>query len=464
MSQEITQQDAKDLEGGEQLALPTRPRDLRSNLRVTIRGRSVRLRGIRRIPPGILGWLLVLGPGLIATSAGNDAGGIATYSSAGAKYGYDLIWVMVLITVSLAVVQEMCARLGAATGRGLLDLIRERFGVGWALFAVVVILVANGGVTISEFVGIGAAMELIGISKNIAIPLTAIFLWYLVVYGSYPNVEKIFLAMTIVFFAYPIAAFMGHPNWRDVAHGAFIPKLSWDSDYIFIVVGLMGTTITPYMQLFQQSSLVEKGVARRHYGPERVDAYFGSIFSNLMSIFMIIATAATLYVIRPRDIETAADAARALEPVVGSAASTLFGIGLLGASLLAGAVLPLATSFAICEAFGLPKGVSLDFRRARVFFGLFTALIVVGAAVALIPNIPLIQLLLWVQVLNGALLPIILIFILLLVNDRLIVGDLKNTRFYNVLGWGTFALITTAVVIMLGGQLLEHFGIHLFGG
>jgi Mn2+/Fe2+ NRAMP family transporter len=464
MSKEESIEDAAELEGSEQLALPTRPRDLRSSIRVTIRGRSVRLRGIRRIPPGILGWLLVLGPGLIATSAGNDAGGIATYSSAGAKYGYDLIWVMVIITVSLAVVQEMCARLGAATGRGLLDLIRERFGVGWALFAVIVILVANGGVTISEFVGIGAAMELIGISKNIAIPLTAIFLWYLVVYGSYPNVEKIFLAMTIVFFAYPIAAFMGHPNWRDVAHGAFVPKLRWDSDYIFIVVGLMGTTITPYMQLFQQSSLVEKGVARRHYGPERVDAYFGSIFSNLMSIFMIIATAATLYVIRPRDIETAADAAKALEPVVGSAASTLFAIGLLGASLLAGAVLPLATSFAICEAFGLPKGVSLDFRRARVFFTLFTGLIVIGAAVALIPNIPLIQLLLWVQVLNGALLPIILVFILLLVNDRLIVGHLKNSKFYNVLGWGTFTLITTAVVIMLGGQLLEHFGIHLFGG
>src|ERR1043165_1546127 len=449
-----TPQGLEPVEAVEAVSPPKGTRTVRTGLRVNIRGRSVRLRGLRRQPTGLLRWLLILGPGLIATSAGNDAGGIATYSSAGAKYGYDLIWVMVLITVSLAVGQEMWARLGAATGRGLLDLIRERFGVGWALFAVVVILVANGGVTISEFVGIGAAMELIGISKNIAIPLTAIFLWYLVVYGSYPNVEKIFLAMTIVFFAYPIAAFMGHPNWRDVAHGAFIPKLRWDSDYIFIVVGLMGTTITPYMQLFQQSSLVEKGVARRHYGPERVDAYFGSIFSNLMSIFMIIATAATLYVIRPRDIDTAADAARALEPVVGSAASTLFGIGLLGASLLAGAVLPLATSFAICEAFGLPKGVSLDFRRARVFFGLFTGLIVVGAAVALIPNIPLIQLLLWVQVLNGALLPIILVFILLLVNDRLLVGELKNTRFYNVLGWGTFALITTAVVIMLGGQLL----------
>jgi Mn2+/Fe2+ NRAMP family transporter len=464
MNKEVDPQELEELETGEPLVLPIRPRDLRRSIRVTIRGRSVRLAGIRHIPPGLLGWLLVLGPGLIATSAGNDAGGIATYSSAGAKYGYDLIWVMVIITVSLAVVQEMCARLGAATGRGLLDLIRERFGAGWAIFAVGVILIANGGVTISEFVGIGAAMELIGVSKNLAIPLTAGFLWYLVVYGNYPSVEKIFLAMTVVFFAYPIAAFMGHPDWVQVAHGAFIPKIRWESDYIFIVVGLMGTTITPYMQLFQQSSLVEKGVARRHYGPERADAYFGSVFSNLMSIFMIIATAATLFVVGQHEIETAADAARALEPVVGSAAKTLFGIGLLGASLLAGAVLPLATAYAICEAFGLPKGVNLDFRRARVFFNLFTGLIVIGAVVALIPNIPLIKMLVWIQVLNGVLLPIILVFILLLINDSRLVGHLKNTRFYNFLGWGTFAMITLAVVIMIAGQVLEPFGIHLFGG
>jgi Mn2+/Fe2+ NRAMP family transporter len=463
MSKDVDPKELEELETVEPLALPIRPRDLRRSIRVTIRGRSVRLTGIRHIPPGLLGWLFVLGPGLIATSAGNDAGGIATYSSAGAKYGYDLIWVMIIITVSLAVVQEMCARLGAATGRGLLDLIREKFGAAWALFAVGVILIANGGVTISEFVGIGAAMELIGVSKNLAIPLTAVFLWYLVVYGNYPSVEKIFLAMTIVFFAYPIAAFMGHPNWVQVAQGAFFPKIRWESDYIFIVVGLMGTTITPYMQLFQQSSLVEKGVARRHYGPERADAYFGSVFSNMMSIFMIIATAATLYVAGKREIETAADAARALEPVVGSAAKTLFGIGLLGASLLAGAVLPLATSYAICEAFGLPKGVNLDFRRARVFFNLFSGLIVIGAVVALIPNVPLIKMLVWIQVLNGVLLPIILVFILLLINDVRLVGSLKNTVFYNILGWGTFAMITFAVVIMIAGQILDRFGIPLFG-
>ncbi|MCA1592932.1 MAG: Nramp family divalent metal transporter [Acidobacteria bacterium] len=464
MSKEPAPQGLEPLAEADSLVLPTRPRRIPTALRVNIRGRSVQLRGLRRPPTGLLRWLLILGPGLIAASAGNDAGGIATYSSAGAKFGYDLIWVMVIITVSLAVVQEMCARLGAATGRGLLDLIRERFGVGWTLLAVTIILVANGGLVVSEFVGIGAASELFGVSKYIAVPLGAALLWYLVIFGSYSWVEKIFLAMTLVFFAYPVAAIMAHPHWPEVARGAFIPKLQLDSDYIFILVGLLGTTITPYMQLFQQSSLVEKGVARRHYGPERIDTYFGAGFSNMMSIFMIIATAATLHVAGQTDINTAADAARALEPLMGSSAPMLFGTGLLGASLLAGAVLPLATSYAVSEAFGLPKGVNLDFRRAPKFFMLFTALIVFGAGIALIPGVPVIQLLVAIQVLNGIMLPIILIFILILINDEHLTGELKNTRLYNVLGWGTFAMITTAVVVMLGGQLLEFFGVKLFGG
>ncbi len=380
------------------VGLPEASRPIKPGLRINIRGRSVNLRGMRKTPTGILRWLAVLGPGLIATSAGNDAGGIATYSQAGAKFGYQLIWVMVILTVSFGVVQEMCARLGAATGRGLLDLIRERFGIAWALFAVVVILIANGGVTVSEFVGIGAAMELLGVSKYVSVPLGAVFIWYLVIFGSYAKVEKILLLMTLVFFAYPIAAIMAKPDWGEVARGAFIPTLNSDPAYLFLVVGLLGTTITPYIQIFQQSSLVEKGVARRHYGTERIDAYFGAVFSNLMSVSMIIATAATLYVVGQREIGSAADAARALEPVVGSAARVLFGIGLLGATLLAGAVLPLATAYAVSEAFGMPKGVNLDFRRGRVFFSLFTALIVVGVVLALIPNIPVMKLLVGVQV------------------------------------------------------------------
>ena len=440
--------------------LPETARPIKPGLRINVRGRSVNLRGMRQSPKGLLRWLAILGPGLIATSAGNDAGGIATYSQAGAKFGYQLIWVMVILTVSFGVVQEMCARLGAATGRGLLDLIRERFGIAWALFAVVVILIANGGVTVSEFVGIGAAMELLGVSKYVAVPLGAVFIWYLVIFGSYAKVEKILLLMTLVFFAYPIAAIMAKPDWGEVARGTFIPTLSSDPAYLFLVVGLLGTTITPYIQIFQQSSLVEKGVARRHYGTERIDAYFGAVFSNLMSVSMIIATAATLYVVGQREIGSAADAARALEPVVGSAARVLFGIGLLGATLLAGAVLPLATAYAVSEAFGMPKGVNLDFRRGRVFFSLFTALIVVGVILALIPGIPVMKLLVGVQVLNGLLLPIILVFILLLINDKTLTKELKNTRLNNALGIGTLVMITTAVVVMIGGQVIEWLAVN----
>jgi Mn2+/Fe2+ NRAMP family transporter len=450
------------LEAVELLAAPVHPRGTgHASVRLNINGRSVRLRGLRRAPTGLFRGLLIFGPGLVAASAGNDAGGIATYSSAGAAYGYELIWVMVVVTLSLAVVQEMCARLGAATGRGLLDLIRERFGIGWALFAVGVVLVANGGLVVSEFAGIGAAADLLGVSKYLAVPLGAVGLWYLVIYGSYGWVERVFLCMTLIFFAYPAAAFMAHPHWGEVLHGAITPTFRRDPDYIFLLVGLLGTTVTPYMQLFQQSSVVEKGVARRHYGAERLDAYAGAVISNTMSICMIIATAATLHVVGKTNIETAADAARALEPVVGHAAKTVFAIGLLGASLLAGAVLPLATAYAVSEAFGAPKGVSLDFRQAHLFFGLFTVLIVLGAGLALIPHLPVIQLLVVMQVLNGVLLPVILVFILLLVNDQRLAGDLKNTRLYNVLGIGTLALITLAVGVMLFSQAAGHFGIKV---
>lgn len=445
------------------MAFPEIPQKLPAGVRLTIRGRSILLRGLRLPPRGIWKWLIVLGPGLIATSAGNDAGGIATYSSAGAKYGYQLIWVMIVLTLCFSVVQEMCTRLGAATGRGLLDLIRERFGIGWTTFAIVIIVIANGGVTISEFVGIGAASELLGISRYISVPIAAVGLWYLVIFGSYSRLERIFLVMTLVFFAYPIAAILGGPDWSDVAKGAFVPTIRFESEFIFILVALLGTTITPYIQIFQQSSTVERGAARKHYGPERVDAYVGSIFSNLMSISMIIATAATLYVAGQTEIESAADAAKALEPVAGSSASLLFAIGLLGASLLAGGVLPLATSYAISEAFGIPKGVNLDYRRGKAFFGLFTAFIVIGAVVALIPGLPLFAMLVAIQVLNGALLPFILVFILLLINNEKLTGDLKNSAVYNVLGWGTFAIISIAVTIMLLGQLLGLFGVELFG-
>jgi Mn2+/Fe2+ NRAMP family transporter len=322
-----------------------------------------------------------------------------------------------------------------------------------------VMFIANSGIVVSEFLGIGAAAELFGVSKWLAVPISALLLWYLVIFGSYAWVEKIFLVMTLVFFAYPVAAILARPDWGDVARGAFIPTIQADQEYFFLLVGLLGTTITPFMQLFQQSSTVERGVARRHYGPERVDAYVGAAFSNLISITMIIATAATLYQAGETNIESAADAARALEPFAGNTAKTLFAVGLMGASLLAGAVLPLTTAYSVSEVFGSPKGVNLDFRRAPIFFGLFTGLILFGAGLSLIPNLPVIQWLVAVSVLNGILLPIMLVFMLWLINDQRLMGSLKNTRVYNLLGWGTFLLITTAVVIMIGGQILTWLGV-----
>jgi len=325
------------------------------------------------------------------------------------------------------------------------------------MLVVGLILVANTGLVVSEFVGIGAAAELIGLSKYIAVPVAAILLWYLVIFGSYRWVERVFLLMTLVFFAYPVAAILAKPDWGGVARGAFIPTIHFEAGYLLLLVGLIGTTVTPFMQLFQQSSIVEQGVARRHYGPERLDAYFGSVFSNFISVMMIIAAAATLHVAGQMELSSAADAARALEPLVGPAAEVLFAVGLLGASMLAGTVLPLATAYGVSEAFGLPKGVNLDFRRARLFFGLFTAMLVLGAVVSLIPGLPVIRWLLFVQVLNGALLPVLLVFILVLVNDPRLAGELKNSRLNNWLGWGTFTLITAAVIGMLVSQLLGSY-------
>lgn len=439
-------------------------RAIQPGLRLNVRGRSLYLRGLRSQPTGALRLVAILGPGLIAAAAGDDAGGIATYSSVGARFGYELLWMLLLITLFLAVVQETCARLGAATGRGLLDLVRERFGIGWTLFAVGVVLLANGAVIVTEFAGIGAAAELFGISRYLVVPPLAALLWYLVIAGSYGRVEKLFVLMTLVFFAYPVAAVLAQPDWGQVARGAFIPSLRLEADYILLFVGTVGTTITPYMQLFQQSSIVEKGVARDHYGPERIDAYAGSVFSNLIAAFIIIATGATLHAAGNTQIETAADAARALEPVAGAAAQSLFAVGLLGASLLAAGVLPLATAYSVSEAFGFRKGVNLDFRRAPIFFRLFSGLMFGAAAVALIPNVPVVQLLVGVQVLNGVLLPVTLVFLLLLINDRRLVGRLKNGPLYNVLGWGTFAFVSVAVATLLGTQALGLFGVELFGG
>ena len=429
-------------------------RAIRPGLRLTVRGRSVKLRGLRRPPTGILRWLAILGPGLIASVAGDDAGGIATTSLIGAKLGYEMLWALLILTVALAVVQEMAARLGVGTGAGLLDLIRQRFGIGWALFAVSVIVIANAGITATEFLGIAAAAEIFGISRWIAVPVAAVLMWAVLLYGNYLSAERVFLAMTLAFLAYPLAAILAHPDWSAVARGAFVPSFTMDHEHLLLLVALVGTTITPYQQLFQQSAVVEKGVGPRHYPAERLDAFVGAVVGNLVWAFVIIAAAATLRPAGFTDIENAADAARALEPLAGPTAQALFALGLLGASLLAGAVVPLATAYSVSEAFGFRKGVGLDYRRAPVFYGLFTVLLVFGALVALLPGVPLVALLVAIQVFNGILLPIVLAFIVVLSSDRRLMDGLANTPLQSVLGWTTLIVVTLSALLLLVWQVL----------
>ncbi len=419
-----------------------------------------RLRKSRWARP--LAFLGFLGPGLIATTAGNDAGGIVTYASAGAQYGYGLLWMMVIVTISMAVVQEMCARMGVATGKGLSDLIRERFGVRGAAFAMLTLLIANSLITISEFAGVAAVGELFGIPRFITVPIAAVAVWLLVTRGTYNRVEKVFLFMTFAFFAYPIAAVMAHPNWGAVVHSTLVPTFQLNSTYLLLFVATVGTTITPYMQLYIQSSVAEKGIPMEQYPGERAETYFGALFSDLISAAIIIATGATIFIATHgigQPINDARTAALALAPFLGRYAVVIFAVGLLGASLLAAAVLPLATSYSICESFGFERGVSQDFRAAPIFNGLFTGILALAALVALIPGLPLIQLILVAQIINGVLLPILLVFILRLVNDRQVMGPHVNGSLQNAIAWSTTILLTALSAVMIASVLLPAVGI-----
>lgn len=406
---------------------------------------AVRMRDLVHRP----GWLLylsLLGPGLISANAGNDAGGIATYASVGATFGYSLLWALALITVSLIVVQEMAARMGVVTGKGLSDLVRENLGVRWTAFAMLALFIANASTVTSEFAGIAAAGELFGIPKYVLVPLMAAAVWWLVVKGSYRRVERVFLLMTLAFFAYPASAFLARPDWGEVLHGFVRPQVRLDTEYLYMFVALVGTTITPYMQLFQQTSVVEKGLRVSEYRYVRLDTITGSLLSNFVAAFIIIATAATLFKAGIQ-IEDAADAARALAPLAGEYATVLFGIGLFGASMLAAGVLPLATAFSISEAFGWEHSLAREWREAPAFYSLFTLLIVGGAAITLIPGLPLFRVLVLVQVINGVLLPVLLFVILRLVNDPELMGEHVNSPLYNLLAWGT-ALFVAALSVL----------------
>jgi len=405
--------------------------------------------------PRLFVYLAIFGPGVITACAGNDAGGIATFASVGADHGYQLLWVLIPLTFSLGIVQEMCARMGAVTGKGLADLIREQFGVRWTALVMLALLIANGGVTVSEFVGIAAAMELFGTARYISVPIAAVAIWWLIVKGSYQRVERVFLAMSLVFLGYVVAAFLAHPPWATVAVELVHPHFDVAPAYLFTFVAIIGTTISPYMQVFIQSSVVEKGVRLENYRLTRIDVWVGTIFAILVVFFIVVSTAATLHV-RGEHVDSAAEAAQALRPLAGPYAELLFAVGLFGASMLAAGVLPLATAYSISEAFGFEKGVNSSFREAPIFIGIFTFLVALGALIAMMPGVPLIRVLLITQVINGVLLPVIIFAVLRLVNDRELMGEHINGPIYNLGAWATAIIVSALSLLMIATNLFPN--------
>lgn len=402
------------------------------------------------------GYLAILGPGIIAANSGNEASGIATYSTAGAEYGYTLLWSFIPMTICFIVAQEMCVRMGVVTGQGLADLIREQFGVRWTALVMLALLIANTGIIVAEFVGIAQASELLGISRYFSVPLTAIVVWWLVVKGTPKRVEQIFLLMSLVFLTYIVSAFMAKPDWTLVAREFVTPTFSLESGYLFTVMALIGTTITPFMQVFVQSSVVEKHLDEDDLNFARADAVIGVFFANLIAAFIVISTAATLHTGGVK-LEDAADAAQALAPVVGEYAKYLFAVGLFGASMLAMGVLPLATAYSLTEALGFEKGLSRSFREAPIFLGIFTTLIMLGAIVALIPGIPQIKLLLLTQCVNGLLLPVLLIAIVILANKSEIMGAYKNKFLFNLVAIAVTAVVSILSLLLIGKTIAGMF-------
>jgi NRAMP (natural resistance-associated macrophage protein)-like metal ion transporter len=413
---------------------------------------SVRRQAVRR-RTAILAFLAVMGPGIITGFAGNDAGGVATYTAVGAHYGFAMLWLLVLSTIGLMVIQEMCARMGAVTGKGLSDLIRERFGVGWTAFAMLALLIANGSNIAAEYAGIAASLELLGIQRIVSVPLAGVVIWALVVFFTYRVVERVLLVLVLAYVAYPISAIIVHPDWAAVGHGLVIPTIPTDQAALVAALALVGTTITPYMQFYIQASTVDKGIGKEQYRFARIDVLFGALLTGVNGFFMIVVAGAVLFPAGVR-VDNAADAAAALLPLAGPAAQLLFAMGLFGASLRAATIMPLSTSYAICEAFGWESGISKNFRDAPVFMGLFTLLLVLGALVVLIPGIPLVPLILVSQNVNGLLLPIVLFFVLKLANDREIMGEHRNGPFAKVVGTGTAVLASVLSIALVAVTLL----------
>lgn len=408
---------------------------------------TTKSRGTRRT--AFIATLAVLGPGIIAASAGNDAGGVSTYSAAGARFGYQMLWMIFVMTFSLVIVQEMAARMGAVTGKGFAALIRERFGVRLALFAMLALLVSNAATSVAEFAGIGAALGLFGISKYVAVPVMAVAVWALVTRGNFKNVEKVLLVLSLVFLSYIVAGFLAKPDWGAVLKATVIPQFEWNPAFISLVIATVGTTIAPWMQFFVQSNMVDKGATVEDLRFQRVDVIGGAVSANIVAWFIIMTTGTVLYPLGVK-ATTAAEAALALTPVAGRFATILFAIGLFGASTLAAAVLPLTSAYAITEAFGWESGVDRSWSEAPQFNAIFTFVIVFGAAVIMIPNINLVAIMIFSQVINGVLLPFLLIFMMVLVNDKKLMGTHTNGPLYNTVAWITIGVVLALTVVLLG--------------
>jgi NRAMP (natural resistance-associated macrophage protein)-like metal ion transporter len=384
----------------------------------------------------------VVGPGFITAVVDNDSGGIFTYSAAGARFGYLPLWTLLPITVVLIITQEMCSRMGAVTGKGLSDLIREEFGLRITFLLMAVLVLANMTNVMAEFAGVASSLELFHISRYISVPLAAFAVWFLVVKGNYQSVEKIFLFACVFYVTYVISGFLVKPDWKEAALYSVRPVLLLEPAYIYMLIGMVGTTIAPWMQFYLQAAVVEKGVTAKEYKKSRIEVIVGCVMTSVIAFFIIVACAGAIYSVRPRDIQDASEAALGLKPF-GEYAFLLFSAGLFNASIFAACILPLSTAYSVCEGLGFEAGVSKRMKEAPVFYGLYTLLIVVGAGVILIPNFPLVKMILLSQVLNGILLPFVLIFMVLLINKVDIMGEWTNSRSFNIVSWAT-------VVIMIG--------------
>ncbi len=394
----------------------------------------------------LVAFLAVLGPGFVTANVDNDPGGILQYSQAGAQFGYQLLWTLIPTTIALIVVQEMAARMGAITGKGLSDLIREEFGLRATFFTMLVLGIADFGNIIAEFAGLASGMGIFGVSKYIVVPIGAAIVWTLIVRGSYKPVERILIVASLIYFAYPVSAFLAKPDWHQAIAQTFAPTITYSPTYLVVVIGLIGTTITPWMQFYLQAAVVEKGIDARHYGLCRLDVITGCIVTDVIAFFIVVACGATIFHSKHPEITDVAQAAVALEPFAGRFAGMLFAVGLINASMLSAAILPLATSYNICEGLGFESGVDKRFSEAPVFYWLYTLLIGGGAAFVLIPRLPLLKFILFSQVANGILLPFVLVFMLLLVNRPRLMGTFKNNKFQNFVAWSTAIVMIVLTV------------------